>query len=528
MSDLLNYEHYPFDPRKLPCGWAVTSINSLATEIESGFPSGEHNEEGRGVPHLRPMNIDRQGRIDLTKLKFVDIPSPKTVRYGDVLFNNTNSSELIGKTSVINSEAQLAFSNHMTRIEVNGNADPRFVAAQLHFLWMTGYFKHRCVNHVNQASISTDPLSNTVPLLIAPINEQQGIADALDELLSDLDAGVEALRRAQAKLALYRASVLKAAVQGDLTAEWRKQHPDAEPASVLLGRILAERRQRWEQEQLRKFKAAGKTPPANWKAKYKEPVAPVTTNLPPIPEGWCWASFGQIAWLIRSGVSATSGRQATNHPVLKSSAVRPNSIDFEDVNFLPDSESASGEHFLQLRDLLITRLSGSLSYVANCAVVQKLPNIQMQYPDRIFCAKVIDSIDPQFISACFQHQSFRKHFENAAKSTAGHQRISLTDLVAFLFPLPPLAEQFSIIEMLDENLSGVDHLLIEARQGEESLNALRQSILRHAFTGQLVPQDPNDEPASELLKRIAAERQARKKTKAAPRKQTAKRQKREK
>ncbi len=150
---------------------------------------------------------------------------------------------------------------------------------------MSGYFRHRCVNHVNQASLSTDPLSKTVPILIAPPAEQSQIADTLDELFSDLDAGVAALKRARDKLKLYRASVLKAVVEGALTADWRKQHPNAEPASELLKRILAERRRRWEEDQLRKFEEKSKVPPKNWKAKYKEPVAPDTTGLPLLRKG---------------------------------------------------------------------------------------------------------------------------------------------------------------------------------------------------------------------------------------------------
>ena len=77
-------------------------------------------------------------------------------------------------------------------------------------------------------------------------------------------------------------------MEGALTADWCEQHPDVEPADELLKRILVERRCRWEQDQLRKFEEKGKTQPKNWKAKYKEPVAPDTTSLPMLPEGWCW------------------------------------------------------------------------------------------------------------------------------------------------------------------------------------------------------------------------------------------------
>ena len=106
-------------------------------------------------------------------------------------------------------------------------------------------------------------------------------------MFSELDAGVAALERARERLKLYRASVLKAAVEGALTADWRAEHPDVEPASALLERILVERRRLWEEDQLRKFAAKGKPPPKNWRARYKEPIAPDTTGLPTLPKGWC-------------------------------------------------------------------------------------------------------------------------------------------------------------------------------------------------------------------------------------------------
>ncbi|MFO0889888.1 MAG: hypothetical protein U0790_12195 [Isosphaeraceae bacterium] len=108
----------------------------------------------------------------------------------------------------------------------------------------------------------------------APINEQRRIVAKIEELFSDLDAGVAALERVRANLKRYRASVLKAAVEGKLTEDWRAQHPDTEPAPVLLERILTERRRQWEKDQLAKFAQAGKQPPKGWREKYVEPGRP--------------------------------------------------------------------------------------------------------------------------------------------------------------------------------------------------------------------------------------------------------------
>lgn len=134
----------------------------------------------------------------------------------------------------------------------------------------------------------------------------------IEELFSDLDAGVSALERARANFRRYRASVLKSAVEGRLTQKWCESHvvrstgfsrnQDAaqpedrlkeelqtiEPASKLLARILRDRRQRWEQQQLATYKSKGKKPPKNWQTKYKGSAAPETANLPQLPNGWCW------------------------------------------------------------------------------------------------------------------------------------------------------------------------------------------------------------------------------------------------
>ncbi len=262
--------------QRLPEGWVIASlpeiaaINPAPTRLTGDdatpvnfVPMRAVEPEGGGLanPEVRPYGEVKKGYTSFLS--------------GDVIMAKITPCMENGKTTAVpDLPGKLCFGStefHVIRAE--DGVQPK---------WISNFLLQHEVRRVAQRQMTGGVGQMRVPasflqglqIPVAPIAEQQRISDALDELLSDLDAGVEALQRAQAKLALYRASVLKAAVQGDLTAEWRNQHPDAEPASVLLQRILVERRQRWEQEQLRKFKAAGKTPPANWKAKYKEPVAP--------------------------------------------------------------------------------------------------------------------------------------------------------------------------------------------------------------------------------------------------------------
>ena len=112
--------------------------------------------------------------------------------------------------------------------------------------------------------------------------QQTRIVEKLEELLSDLDAGVAELKAAQRKLGQYRQSLLKAAVEGALTAQWRAQHTPTETGAQLLERILTERRARWEAKQLAKFEAQGKAPPKDWRKKYPEPVLPDISTV----SGW--------------------------------------------------------------------------------------------------------------------------------------------------------------------------------------------------------------------------------------------------
>ena len=161
----------------------------------------------------------------------------------------------------------------------------------------------------------------TVSIPIPPPAEQARIVGTLEELFSDLDDGIASLEQAQGKLKLYRASVLKAAVEGALTADRRAQHPHVEPATELLERILVERRRRWEESQLRKFEERGRVPPKNWKAKYKEPVSPDTTGLPPLPDGWCRGDRGPVFVIdpvrifrqSRRGLFGSSGLEDGQH-----------------------------------------------------------------------------------------------------------------------------------------------------------------------------------------------------------------------
>lgn len=349
---------------------------------------------------------------------------------------------------------------------------------------------------------------------IAPLREQESIIEILDELFSDLDAGVAALERVRDKLKLYRASVLKAAVEGTLTAEWRAKNYQAEPASELLKRILVERRRCWEKNQLARFKAKGQEPLKDWKTKYKEPVVPDISNLPTLPEGWCWATVDQCALAIQYGTSAKTNANTSGIPVLRMGNLTSDGrLLLDDLKYLPKNHDEFPELLLKEGDLIFNR-TNSAELVGKTGVYDGSPS-PCSFASYLIRVRLVPGVLPGIlmhtINSCFG----RSWIKDVANQTVGQANVNGTKLAAFVFPLAPLTEQEVVIEAIEDQFSVIDHLEAELEAKLKTAQSLRQSILHQAFTGHLVPQDPKDEPVSELLKRIAEERAARAKEVAA-------------
>jgi len=349
---------------------------------------------------------------------------------------------------------------------------------------------------------------------LPPHAEQIRIVAKLDELFSDLDAGVAELKTAQKKLGQYRQSLLKAAVEGALTAEWRTQNAPAETGAQLLERILTERRARWEAKQLAKFAEQGKAPLKDWKRRYPEPVQPVTADLPELPDGWVWASVDQCS-LDESAI--TDGPFGSN---LKSSHYQetgPRVIRLQNIGdgvFLDARAHISQAHYEKLTkhaveedDLVVAMLGEVLPRAcilppgvspaivkADCARVRLNTNLAL----------------PQVLMSQLNSKPVRDAVLKFVKGI-GRPRINLGHIRAIPVAICPMEEQLEIEKAVVEAQMSIKEQLKAIELSLKQSAAQRQNILRAAFAGQLVSQDPNDEPASVLLESIRAERAAREK-----------------
>jgi hypothetical protein len=341
---------------------------------------------------------------------------------------------------------------------------------------------------------------------IAPLPEQHRIVEKIEELFSDLDAGVASLERAKANLKRYRASVLKSAVEGRLSEEWRREHPQAEDGQMLLDRILRERREKWEKDQLLKFKEKGKEPPKNWEGKYEEPSAPDTSGLPELPDGWAWAtvehcSFVDVGFAFKSSEFADEGIR-----LLRGENMEPGALRWKDVRYWPTDKVDGYEHLLLTEGDIVLAMDRPLVSAGLKIARAKETDLPALLVQRMARFRVMTEVNTAFLFVTMQAQRFITHLLGEQQGTQ-LPHISCTSIQEFPVPLPPLAEQEQIVALVEERLSQIDSAEKTIDSELVRSKRLRQSILKRAFEGKLVPQDPKDEPASVLLERIKASRE---------------------
>lgn len=347
-----------------------------------------------------------------------------------------------------------------------------------------------------------------IKLPVPPLAEQRRIVEKIEELFSDLDAGVEALEAVRRQLDRYRQAVLKAAVEGDLTREWREQHgADVEPASVLLGRILEERRARWEAAQRAKYEAKGKKPPKGWQSRYTEPEAPEADDLPELPEGWVWTSMGMISWDSGYGTSAKCRYENSGPPVLRIPNIKDGGIDLADMKFASDGGAVGSLAPLAANDLLVIRTNGSEDLIGRVGLVEKDLTVPHYFASYLIRFRLCHTLSAAWVRIYWKAPVLREVIVSEAASSAGQYNISQSGISRFVVPLPPLAEQEAIVEEVERRLSVVAAVAAEVDAQLARAGRLRQAILQHAFAGKLVPQDPADEPAEVLLARIREAKQ---------------------
>jgi type I restriction enzyme, S subunit len=340
----------------------------------------------------------------------------------------------------------------------------------------------------------------TLSLPIPPRNEQTRIVEKLEEFFSDIDSGVAELKAAKNKLVQYRQSLLKAAVVGQLTAEWRTKNKPKETGAQLLESILKERCARWKEKQLAKFKEQGKTPPKGWQDKYPEPVQPDTTNLPELPAGWVWMTIDQLSIVVRGASPRPAGDPkyfGGNIPwITVGSITAEDTIYLEKVSQFVTEAGMQASRYIETDTLLLTNSGATLGVpkilrIGGCINDGSVALLDVEDPTKHYLYWFLTT----------QTKSLRALNQGAAQPNLN------TNIVRnIVVPICPVEEMNVINNLILNAIENAKQQEIALFQSLKQSEAQRKNILKTAFSGQLVPQDPNDEPAGVLLERIQEER----------------------
>jgi len=483
----------------LPAGWSWATVGDTGEYI-NGFAFRPAHREVSGLPIVRIQNLsDPDKPLNRTN---ISVPASFHVRTGEMLVSWSATVDVF----VWNREPALV-NQHIFRVVPQEDlVDKGFL-----FYWLkvaidqlleSEHLHGSTMKHINRGPF----MAHRIPL--PPRAEQVRIAEALEGLLSDLDAGVAELKAAQRKLGKYRQSLLKSAVEGALTADWRAANGmPKETGAELLQRILSRRRAHWEQKQLAKFIEHGKTPPKGWQAKYPKPTEPDLTDLPSLPKGWVWASLdmlGEIASGVAKGTKRGRDVPTREVPYLRVANVQRGYLNLTHIKTIEATESDIAELRLIPGDVLFNE-GGDLDKLGR-GWVWHGEVAECIHQNHVFRMRPMLSATPsEFIS--HHGNSFGKEwFKKAGKQTTNLASINMTMLRAFPVPVPPELEGREIVARLELALSATVEQETSVERGLVMAAAQRRNLLKAAFAGQLVPQNANDEPASELLARIRAER----------------------
>ncbi|WP_437967228.1 hypothetical protein WMF04_48065 [Sorangium sp. So ce260] len=347
------------------------------------------------------------------------------------------------------------------------------------------------------------------PLWVPPLAEQRRIVARIETLTARSRSAREALDAIPALLERLRSAVLAAAFRGDLTADWREKNPDEEPAEESLKRTRAERRRRWEEAELARMRAKGKAPGDDrWKERYEEPAPVDASELPELPEGWCWTTIDTVGHLLLGRrrapeyVEGEDGRVL--RPYVRVANVKRDRLDLSDVLQMPFNDDELSLYRLEPGDILLSE-GQSPELVGQSAVYEGgHENLCIQATVHRFRPYRCGA-STEYAQLVFLHHLHTGAFRRAASVTTNIAHLTSERLRPLAFPLAPIREQALISTRARRALERSKNIESIVKQASRSLGLQDQRLLTRALRGELVPQDPNDEPATVLLERLRAE-----------------------
>ncbi|WP_437713330.1 hypothetical protein WMF45_46525 [Sorangium sp. So ce448] len=503
---------------ELPDGWAWPTLQEIAASEPNAMtdgPFGSNLKTSDYVTHgVRVIRLGNLGagefldfdRAHISESKYEALKKHE-VFPGDLVI--AALAEPVGRcVEVPASLGKAVVKADCVRLKVDSELDRRYV---MHCLNSPDGRKRaeEAAHGIGRLRINMADM-RTLRIPLAPALEQRRIVAKIDALTAKSRRAKEALDAIPALLERLRQSVLAAAFRGDLTADWREKNPDVEPAEELLKRIRAERRRRWEEAELAKMRAKGKVPGDDrWKEKYEEPAPVDASDLPELPEGWCWATVDQLTETIQYGTSAKTSDNPSGVAVLRMGNIVSGQLDTSELKYLPADHEEFPGLLLDPGDVLFNR-TNSPELVGKTAVYTGHPET-CSFASYLIRMRIIE-VPPEIVSWFINGPHGRNWVTSVVSQQVGQANVNGTKLRSLAIPIAPRAELKEMLRRINHAVGSVRRVERLVSELASQTNELDRATLDKAFRGELVPQDPNDEPASVLLERLRAEREQNAKT----------------
>ena len=362
---------------------------------------------------------------------------------------------------------EVTINQDLRALVVRDGVDPDYLA---HFLrYSSESILHLCSKHgTTVSSIEASRLDRfEVPL--PSLDIQRHIVARIDELFAELDDGEVALARARSELETYRKALLKAAVTGELTADWRAANPPIETGANLLTRILADRRARWGAD------------PQSQGRRYKVPVEPEVADLSDLPEGWVWTNVG-TAGDVLLGRQRAPVHHSGDHmrPYLRVANVMEGRLDLRDVKKMNFTPREFETFCLKYGDVLLNE--GQTPDLLGRPAIYRDEISDCCFQKTLLRFRPTPAVTPEFALVVFRRYMHGKRFLRESRITTNIGHLTQVRFLPIEFPLPPILEQRAIAEHVREAEDAWEEVTLKAGIAV----SLRQSILAAAFRGDLV------------------------------------------
>jgi type I restriction enzyme S subunit len=476
-------------PWPLPAGWCWTNTNTVAainppTSFDTLDPASE-------MPFIPMAAVaEETGKIDLSARRLIRDVAKGYVRFmeGDVIFAKITPCMENGKVApVLGLPGDHAAGSTEFHVFRPSATDQRYLWYWLVGRGFRGRAKRNMSGSAGQLRVPVDWLREA-DFPLAPLAEQRRIVARVDELFAEIAEGEAALAEARKGLSTFRRALLKAAVTGKLTEVWRAANPVAKTGHDLLARIA---------------KGHAANAPARGRGRRNSNTSPVdTAALPELPEGWAWAKVGDLLEFVTSGSRGWKEYYSDDGAIfVRAQNINSGVLDLSDVAFVRLPSDAEGLRTrLKANDLLVTITGANVTVSAR--VTEDLQEAYVNQHVALLRPTLPET--SEWILLWLQAYGAGKSQLVEAAYGAGKPGLNLDNIREVSIAFPPPAEASEILRRVSHALSASADTLVMLDAEATDAARLKQSVLKAAFEGRLVPHDPADEPATALLTRLAA------------------------